>query len=77
MVGHKPREQFRYVKVKTIGELNNYIEHFEPILEEEEMIEVATYLMQLKQRSPGRESTKKPALNYARERRLEAAKRRL
>ncbi len=44
MIGHKPNEEFKYVKVKTLHELNGYIEHFESILTDEEVNNVADYL---------------------------------
>ncbi len=44
MIGHKPSEEFKYVKVKTLHELNGYIEHFESILTDEEVNNIADYL---------------------------------
>ncbi|MDF1698856.1 MAG: nuclease-related domain-containing protein [Saprospiraceae bacterium] len=44
MIGQKPKENFKYVKIKTLSELNGYIEHFEPIFKDEEIYNIAHYL---------------------------------
>jgi hypothetical protein len=49
MIGQKPKENFKYVKVKTLNELNRYIEYFESIFNDEEVNNIANYL-QSKQR---------------------------
>lgn len=48
MINNKPKEQFRYVKVKLLRELNNYITYFEPIFEDSEVINISNYLRNLK-----------------------------
>ncbi|MEM9547325.1 MAG: nuclease-related domain-containing protein [Bacteroidota bacterium] len=45
MINHRPNETFNYVKVKALNELNGYIEHFEPIFNEEEVDNIAHYLL--------------------------------
>ena len=37
MINEKPKEQFKYVKIKTVKELNGYIEYFEPIFDDREL----------------------------------------
>mgnify|MGYP000406864528 CR=1 FL=1 len=32
MINNKPKEKFKYVNIKLINELNNYIKYFEPVL---------------------------------------------
>jgi hypothetical protein len=44
MAGHKPKEQFEYVQVKEISQLNSYISYFEPIFDEKETNEISQHL---------------------------------
>ena len=37
MINEKPKEQFKYVKIKTVKELNSYIKYFEPIFNDKEL----------------------------------------
>lgn len=44
MINHKPREQFKYVQVKTLSELNRYISYFDPIFNDAEVTSISEYL---------------------------------
>ena len=44
MTNGKPNEKFKYVKVKSLNELNGYIIYFEPIFNDEEVKNIADYL---------------------------------
>lgn len=52
MIGHKPKEIFQYVTVKTLNELNSYIEVFDPIFDDEEVNNIASYLQGLQRDYP-------------------------
>ncbi len=43
MINEKPKENFKYVKVKSLMELNGYITYFEPIFSDEEVKSIADY----------------------------------
>ena len=45
MIHAKPKEEFKYVKVKLLKELNSYIEYFDPILSKSEVESVANSLL--------------------------------
>jgi hypothetical protein len=45
MINEKPKEDFKFVKVKTIKELNNYLTYFEPIFSQKEVDKIAKYLI--------------------------------
>lgn len=45
MIHSKPKEKFKYVKVKLLKELNSYIEFFEPVLSQSEVNRVTDFLM--------------------------------
>lgn len=47
MINQKPKEDFKYVKVKTLKELNSYIQFFEPKFTDREFAEVSNYLIKL------------------------------
>ena len=47
MINDKPKEDFKYVKVKSVKELNKYLTYFEPIFSEEEIDRIARYLLRL------------------------------
>jgi hypothetical protein len=47
MINEKPKEDFKYVKVKSLKELNNYITYFEPIFTENEVDRIAKYLIRI------------------------------
>jgi len=44
MIHNKPQETFRFVTIKKLDELNDYINYFEPVFEDAEVIGVADYL---------------------------------
>lgn len=44
MINEKPKEKFKYVKVKTLNELNGYISYFEPIFSDAEVKSISDYL---------------------------------
>ncbi|SNZ01732.1 hypothetical protein [Flagellimonas pacifica] len=48
MVNHRPKEQFNYVAIKTLRELNGYIDYFEPLFDASEVNSIAEYLMEIK-----------------------------
>lgn len=47
MINEKPKADFKYVKVKSIRELNKYLTYFEPIFNENEINRIAKYLLQI------------------------------
>lgn len=51
MINEKPGEDFKYVKVKTLRELNSYIEFFQPILSDDEFDAVSKALINLYNRN--------------------------
>ena len=44
MINEKPKEKFKYVKVKSVSELNGYITYFEPIFNDTEVKSISDYL---------------------------------
>jgi hypothetical protein len=48
MITEKPKDDFKYVKVKTLKELNNYLTYFEPIFSGKEVDRIADYLLKMK-----------------------------
>lgn len=44
MINEKPKEKFKYVSVKTLKELNAYINYFEPIFDDNEVHSITEYL---------------------------------
>ncbi|MDB9800159.1 NERD domain-containing protein, partial [bacterium] len=44
MINEKPNEKFKYVKVKTLNELNGYVTYFEPIFNNAEVESISNYL---------------------------------
>lgn len=48
MIHAKPNEEFKFVKVKLLKELNSYIEYFEPVLSRKEVERVANNLIKEK-----------------------------
>lgn len=51
MINEKPDEDFKYVKVKTLKELNSYIEFFQPILSDDEFDVVSKALIDIHDRN--------------------------
>jgi hypothetical protein len=47
MIHHKPPVAFQNVAVKTLNELNGYIEYFEPVMNADEVLQLADYLEEL------------------------------
>jgi len=47
MINEKPNVDFKYVKVKSLKELNNYLTYFEPILTEKEVDRIVKYLIRI------------------------------
>lgn len=47
MINEKPKEDFKFVKVKSLKELNNYLAYFEPVFTEEEVGRIAKYLIKI------------------------------
>ncbi len=44
MINEKPKEKFKYVKVKSLNELNGYITYFDPIFNDAEVKSISDYL---------------------------------
>ncbi len=44
MINNKPREKFKFVQIKTLNELNRYINYFEPILDDKEVDKLSNVL---------------------------------
>jgi len=44
MINEKPKEKFKYVKVKSLKELNGYITYFDPIFNDAEVKSISDYL---------------------------------
>ena len=47
LIQSKPKEQFKYVQVKTLNELNSYLTYFDPIFSSQEVSGIADYLRRL------------------------------
>ena len=48
MIHHKPKGRFKHVSIKTLHELNGYINCIEPLFDGEEVKNIESYLMQIK-----------------------------
>ncbi|MGB5318381.1 nuclease-related domain-containing protein, partial [Eudoraea sp.] len=48
MINNKPKGKFKYAAIKTLKELNGYINSFEPIFDAAEVKTIANYLNQIK-----------------------------
>ncbi len=44
MINNKPTAQFKYVSIKLLKELNDYIKYFDPVLTEKQMNRIITKL---------------------------------
>jgi len=44
LINQKPKEKFKYVQVKTLDELNRYVNYFEPIFDDSEVSRISEYL---------------------------------
>jgi hypothetical protein len=47
MINEKPREEFKYVRVKSLRELTGYISYFEPAFTESEVEQIAKYFLRI------------------------------
>ena len=47
MINHKPKEEFKYVTIKTLKELNSYLLYIEPVFSDEEVESIAQSLINL------------------------------
>jgi hypothetical protein len=63
MINEKPKEKFKYVQVKTLNELNQYISYFEPIFDDSEVNSIYKYLRIIKDQN----QQKSPDLNISRQ----------
>ena len=45
MINNKPKETFKYVKVKLLKEMNNYIKYFEPVLSDNQFNRIVSALI--------------------------------
>ncbi|WP_417557298.1 nuclease-related domain-containing protein [Mesoflavibacter zeaxanthinifaciens] len=45
MINHKPKANFKYVKVKLLKEMNDYIRYFEPVLTEDQLKKIKDNLI--------------------------------
>jgi len=48
MVQHRPKERFRHVAIKTLHELNGYINCFDSLFDDEEVGRIGDYLLTIK-----------------------------
>ncbi|WP_437397572.1 nuclease-related domain-containing protein [Flagellimonas lutimaris] len=48
MIRYRPKERFKYVAIKTLKELNGYINRFEPVFDNSEVHRIADYLIEIK-----------------------------
>lgn len=47
MINHKPHDKFNYVAIKTLNELNGYINYFDPLFDSTEVQNIADHLIQI------------------------------
>lgn len=45
MINHKPKSEFKHVKIKQLRELNSYVEYFDPIFSKNEANNIANQLV--------------------------------
>jgi hypothetical protein len=45
MINYKPKSEFKYVKIKLLKEMNDYINYFEPVLTESQVNKIANELV--------------------------------
>ena len=50
MINNKPKGDFKYVKVLTLRELNNYITYFDDIFDTNEIESISRYLREYQER---------------------------
>ena len=46
MINEKPKNEFKYVKIRQLKELNNYLEYFDPIFSQKEVDSIVSYLVE-------------------------------
>ncbi len=46
MINEKPKNEFKYVKVKQLKELNSYLEYYDPIFSKSEVDSIASFLIE-------------------------------
>jgi hypothetical protein len=51
MINEKPKEDFKFVKVKSLKELNTYLTYFEPLFSEKEVDRIAEFLINMQTNS--------------------------
>ena len=51
MINNKPKEEFKFVTVKVLNELNDFINYFEPIYDESEVESIVQHLKNIKNSS--------------------------
>ena len=47
MINEKPKEDFKFVKIKTLKELNSYIAYYDPIFNDRELTKISNYFINL------------------------------
>ncbi|WP_421811478.1 nuclease-related domain-containing protein [Flagellimonas sp.] len=47
LIDHKPEEKFKFVAIKRLDELNNYINYFKPIFDESEVSSISKLLIEM------------------------------
>ncbi|WP_430424281.1 nuclease-related domain-containing protein [Maribacter litoralis] len=45
MINNKPKAQFKYVSIKLLNELNDYISYFDPVLTEKQLNKITSHLV--------------------------------
>jgi len=45
MINNKPTAKFKFVSIKLLRELNDYIQYFEPVLTEKQLNSIITKLI--------------------------------
>lgn len=75
MINEKPKEKFKYVKVKTLNELNRCITYFEPIFDDSEVNSIYKYLRIIKNQDQFEVyiNQKSPDLNVSRQGTIEVS----
>ncbi|MGB5272349.1 hypothetical protein [Eudoraea sp.] len=48
MINNKPKEEFKFVTIKKVKELNSYIDSFEPRFDDSEVKTISNYLNKIK-----------------------------
>lgn len=48
MINEKPKDDFKFVKIKSLKELNSYLTYFEPIFSQKEVDRIAKFFLNMK-----------------------------